>query len=327
MPDIPNKRPEIAKISPHLRLDGEWRRNTAFNAVDNCVKMLNTVLDCRFPERVAFPNPHDLDITMKHYLEEFYKHTALLFDIARYWGRATEPTHSVYMAFQLLIESNSVRNVWSGHEPWSEWYVLHLGRERLYQLFDESRAKTVNPDKSREISELFARAHGLLHRLHKILTWDESPVTTSIIDIMPKVICDSPASIAEPAPAKNKTMAKDIKEKMIFQRPWLVATEGYGVYRYRLAKELGCTNKTLQNYERDGRTSKDTYWPTPLNRHDKHRQKFYDPADVVKALTALTADFSGKTPVKEILFKLMNNQLSSVIPPPQKKKPLDETNE
>ena len=106
-----------------------------------------------------------------------------------------------------------------------------------------------------------------------------------------------------------------------------MATEGYGVYRYKLSKELGCTNKTLQNYERDGRTSKGAYWPTPLNPHDKHSQKFYDPADVVKALTALPANFSGKTPVEEILSKLMNNQLSSAIPPPRKKTQRDNTDE
>ena len=105
----------------------------------------------------------------------------------------------------------------------------------------------------------------------------------------------------------------------------MMVTEEFVVYRSRLSAELGLSNKTLSNYEKDGKTTKGTFWPSPLNPGDTHEKKYYDPVKVLEALTALPKDFSKRTKVDDIIAMLMDGKLSSKILPQTPKKPKKKT--
>ncbi len=92
---------------------------------------------------------------------------------------------------------------------------------------------------------------------------------------------------------------------------------------------LGISDKTLSNYEKDGKTPKGTFWPSPLNPDDKHNKKYYDPLKVLEALTALPKNFGKHTKVADVIVMLMNNKLASKIvqKPPMKPKKLTEDEE
>jgi len=107
----------------------------------------------------------------------------------------------------------------------------------------------------------------------------------------------------------------------------MLVTEGYGVYRHHLAKALGRSNRTLTNYEKEGKTSAGTFWPLPLNPGITSDKKYYDPLKVLEALTALPKDFGKHARVDDIIALLMKGELSSKIPPKVPKQPKKETEE
>ena len=301
---MPRLFPEMLELGRPARLEPVLRRTMASEAIEYCCCMLNRMIYERFPQRLHYGEFRD-------WREEFFDAAAFLFDIAICRGLPEEPTNSVCVAFNALLDSETVHNVHGGHAPWMDWFTVHYGNEFIYQLFDSDHAETANPTNDPELAEAFFRAHTLLVRIDKIRRWQEEPVSTYILDIMPKAIRLSLESAFD-----YTTAAHD--------RPWLHVTEQYAVYRYRLADALGNSDKTLSNYEKDGKTPKGTLWPSPLNPNDKHNKKYYDPLKVLEALTALPKDFSKHTPVADIIAALMNNKFASKIVPKQPKKPIAE---
>ena len=312
---MPKIYPEMVEIGRPARLEPALRRTAAWNANRSCCQMLNAMIDERFPHRLSSGDVQELR-------EAFFEETAFLFDITAFRGLAEEPTQSVCNAFAALLDSDTVHNVNDGHEPWADWYTVHFGDGQIYQLFDSSHAEAVNPNKNQTLAETFFRAHALLKRIHTIThEFVEDPVSTYIMDIMPKAIQFSLEGALDYTTATH-------------ERPWLLVTEQYVVYRHRLSDLLGISDKTLSNYEKDGKTPKGTFWPSPLNPNDKHNKKYYDPLKVLEALTALppAEKFGKRMAVADIITMLMNNKLASKLTPkppkePKKQKKLTEEEE
>lgn len=304
----PKITPEMLEIGRPPRLEDAWRHWSARKARGLCCQWLHAILDERFPKRVAWPR--ELAARTERLRGEFYDEVAFLFDVAIFQGLQEEPTQSVYNAFLKLLESDQVINVLDIHEPWEEWYAVHFGDYEIHKLFDTEHAATVNSNNDPATTAMFYRAYELLRRINDIENRRADPITTNIMDIMPEEIRFSlvGSSSYESAPAKETG-----QEKVTYQRPWLLVTEEYVVYRYRLADELGLSDKALSNYEKAGSTTKGTPWPSPLNPRDTHSKKYYDPLKVLDTLTKLPKDFSKNIPIDDIIAKLMNNKLASKI--------------
>ncbi|MDR1535785.1 MAG: hypothetical protein LBU64_11945 [Planctomycetota bacterium] len=315
---MPKIYPEMVEIGRPPRLEPALRLGAAFDAMDCLCRLLNAMLDERFPERVVFPG--DLAAKVTEARDAFFEEASFLFDISACRGLKEEPTQSLCDAFALLIDNETVHNVNGGHEPWQMWYTVHFGDARIPTLFDEKYAKAVNPSDDPAIAEMFARARNFLHRIELIIKGEEETASTYILDLMPEAIRLSLEGVATP---EKKEAVKN--EKAAFERPWMLVTEGYGVYRHRLAKELGLSGRTLTNYEKDGKTSAGTVWPSPLNPGNTLIKKYYDPLKALDALAALPKDFSKHTKVDDIIARLMDGKLSSKIPPTVPKKPKKET--
>lgn len=284
------------------RREPALRRGHAISALACCCRLLNAMLDERYPARFADPSAiGDLGVRVGEYFEAFFDEAAFLFDIAACRGLPEEPARTVQDAFAVLMDSETVHNVKGGHVPWPEWYTGHIGDD-IIQLFDESHARAVNPGNDTTIADLFSRAYRFLRRITMIAQDQEETVSTYILDIMPDAVRFSLESVVD-------------YEKMAFNKPWMSIVERYAVYRHKLAKELGVTERTLANYERTGKTPKSGYWPTPLNPDDGPGKKYYDPMHTLKALSALPKDFSKATRVDDIIGKLMSNKLASKIAP------------
>ena len=325
---MPKIYPEMVGIGRPPRLEPDLRRSAAFEAMACLCRLLNAMLDERFPERVAFPD--DLAVRVTEAYGAFFEEASFLFDIAACRDLKEEPTRCIYDAFALLVGSETVHNVNGGHEPWEKWYTVHLGDVNIPSLFDERNATVVNPGGDPSIAEMFARARNFLHRIELIVNGEEEIVSTSIMDLMPEAVrlslegataCGKEEAEAEPEPQAANN------EKAAFERPWMLVTEGYGVYRHYLAKAFGLSNRTLTNYEKDGKTSAGTFWPSPLNPGTASAKKYYDPLKVLEALTTLPKDFSKSTRVDDIIARLMNGELSSKIPVNVPKKLKKETEE
>ncbi len=306
---MPKIYPEMVEIGRPARLEPALRRTAAWNANRHCCQMLNIMVDERFPDRLSSGD-------LQKSREAFFEEAAFLFDIAAFRGLEEEPTQSVCNAFAALLDSDTVHNVDGGHEPWADWYTVHFGGDHICQLFDSSHAEAVNSNNNQELTQAFFRAHALLERIYTIIhEVVKNPVSTYIMDIMPKAIQFSLEG------ALDYTTA-------IPERPWLLVTEQYVVYRHRLSDVLGISDKTLSNYEKEGKTPKGTFWPSPLNPDDKHNKKYYDPMKVLEALTALPPEKFGKgMAVADIIAMLMNNKLASKIAPKPPKKPKLESEE
>lgn len=270
------------------------------------------MLDERYPVRFVNPSAAgDLGVRVEKHFEAFFDEAAFLFDVAVCRGLPEEPTRTVRGVFAMLMDSETVQNVKGGHMPWAEWYTGHVGDD-IIPLFDESHAKAVNPGNDPAIAEMFSRAHRFLERIRTIAQGEENTVSTYILDLMPDAVRFSLESVVD-------------YEKMAFDKPWMSIVERYAVYRHKLAKELGVTERTLANYERTGKTPKSGYWPKPLNPDDGPGKKYYDPMHTLKALSALPNDFSKATRVDDIIGKLMGNKLASKIAPkPVKVEPEEE---
>lgn len=297
----------MLEIGRPARLEPALRSSTASEARQYCCRMLNSMIKERFPERLNYG-------VFQDWREKFFEAAAFLFDIAVCRGLPEEPTNSVCVAFNALLDSDTVHNVHGGHEPWVEWFSVHYGDDYIHELFDTVHAEAANPSKNQEVAEAFFRAHALLERIHKISRHQEEPVSTYILNILPRVVQLSLESAFDYTTAAH-------------ERPWLLVTEQYVVYRNRLMNELGVSNKTLSKYEKDGKTTKGTFWPSPLNPDDTHNKKYYDPLKVLEALTALPKNFSKHTAVEDIIAALMNNKLASKITPKPPKKPKAELDE
>lgn len=305
--------PEMLEIGRPPRLEPAMRRAAAREANKRCCVMLNAMVDERFPHRIANPSALGaLAARVAKMQEAFFEEAAFLFDIAACRGLREEPTQSVRDAFAFLLDSETVHNTRGWHEAWESWHTGRFGDDHIFLLFDQSHAESVKSPKDPDTAATFFRAFELLKRINTIALHVEDPVSTSIMDIMPEAIRLSLAS------------AVDYK-KAAFERPWMMVTEEYAVYRCRLSDELGFSNKTLSNYEKDGKTSKGTFWPAPLNPGDRHGTKYYDPMKVLEALTLLPKDFSRRTRVDDIIAMLLDGKLSSKILPQVPKKLKKET--
>lgn len=291
---------EMLELGRPPRLDSAWRTISARDANRLCSLMLTAILDERFPTRVAWPK--DLVGKVVKLQNDFFEEAAFLFDIATCRGLPEEPTQSVFNAFLKLLESDTVHNVKDGYEVWETWYPVHWGEYRLYTLFDEQNAKAVNPKNDPAITAMFYRAYELMHRIHIIECYQEDPICLDVMYIMPEVV-------------RFCLQGTPNIENVTYQRPWLLVTEQYVVYRHHLAKELGYSYRRLQDFERDGATKKRIPWPKPLNPEGKHDKKYYDPLEVLDLLTRLPKDFSGHTPIDNIIEKLMKNHLATKITP------------
>ncbi|MCC8108177.1 MAG: hypothetical protein LIQ30_03840 [Planctomycetes bacterium] len=301
--------PEMVAIGRPARREPALRRGAAYEAVACCCRLLNAMLDERYPDRIADPSVlGDLSARVKEMHEAFFEKAAFLFDVALLRGLKEEPTQSLMDAFDRLADSETVHNVNGGHEPWRDWYTVHFGDYRIGDLFDEKHAEAVNPANDPALTELFARVYTFMQRIESIIRSEEETVSTYILDIMPDVL--------------RLSLEGSIDyEKMAYDKPWMSIAEEYGVYRHKLAKELGKTERSLANYERAGKTPKSSYWPKPLNPEDGPGKKYYNPMHVLKALSALPEDFSKATRVSEVIAKLMGNKLASKIPHKPKKTP------
>lgn len=330
---MPKIIPEMLEIGRPPRLERAWRRPAAYDAIQMCCHMLDAILNERFPKRIAWPE--ELAAKVEKERDEFYEEVAFLFDIAAFRGLQEEPTQSVYTAFLRLLESDTVHNVQGGHEYWDTWFAVHFGDFDIYRLFDKEHAAAVNPDNDPDIAAMFFRAYELLRRLNIIAYHVEDPISTDIIDIMPEVIrlslaggtIHTPATSVEPSiPADPVTPIEPVSP-VKYDKPWLLMSEGYVVYRYRLADALGLSKRTLYTYEKNGKSIEETFWPSPINPDDRHGEKYYDPLKVLDALSALPNDFSKKASMTEIIDNLMNNKLSSKLAPKKPKKVKKETDE
>ncbi len=319
---MPKIYPEMLEIGRPPRLDMAWRRHAAATAIKACCCMFDAILNERFPKRIAWPK--ELAAKVEKARAEFYEEVAFLFDIAMCYGLQEEPTQSVYNAFLILLESDTVQNVRGGHEFWDTWFTVHFGDINIYRLFDQEHAAAVNPDNDPDISAMFFRAHELLRRLNNVAYHVEDPISTYILDIMPEAIRLSlEGGVIQPEKTGKNTTLEPVK----YDRPWLLMSEGYVVYRYRLADALGLSDKTLSNYEKESKSIKGTFWPSPCNPSDRHGKKYYDPLKVLEALSSLPKDFSKNEPVDDIIGLLMSNKLSSKLPPKRPKKVKKETDE
>ena len=349
---MPKIYPEMIELGRPPRLEPDLRRGAAFGAMACLCRLLNAMLDERFPERVA--SPGDLAARVAEAHAAFFEEASFLFEIAECRGLKEEPTQSIRDAFALLVGSETVHNVKGGHEPWEEWYTVHLGDVNVPSLFDERNANVVNPGGDPAIAEMFARARNFLHRIELIIKCEEEVISTSIMDLMPEAVrlslegaaaCGKEEADTDPDPAvepepqvapepqaepepqvETESQAVD-NEKAVFQRPWMLVTEGYAVYRHHLAKAFGLSNRTLTNYEKDGKTPAGTFWPSPLNSGFASVKKYYDPIKVLEALTALPKGFRKRIRVDEMIAALMGGELSSKIPVMVPKKPKKETEE
>ena len=292
--------PEMVAIGRPARREPDLRRGAAFKAMESCGRLLEAILGERFPERI--PGVFDPAVLVGDAHEAFFEEAAFLFDIAMLRGLKEEPTQSVRDAFALLLERETPNTADGRHIPWLDWSPAFIGSVHIAALFDEAHARAVNPDADQAMTDLFSRTHKFLQRIELIIECREETVSTYILDLMPEAVRVSIEGSID-------------YEKMAFDKPWMSIVECFGVYRHKLAKELGVTERTLANYERAGKTPKGGYWPAPLNPDDGPGKKYYDPMHALKALSALPQDFSKATRVDDIIVKLMNNKLASKITP------------
>ena len=205
--------PEMVAIGRPPRLEPSMRCGAARRANGACCMMLNAMVDERFPQRIANPSAlGDLTVRVTEMQEAFFEEAAFLFDIAACRGLREEPTQSVRDAFALLLDDEAVHNVRGGHEAWMDWYTVHFSEDNIFLLFDRDHAEAVNPTKARNTADTFFRAFELLKRIHAIALLDESPESTSIMDIMPEGVRISMATSGD-------------YRKQAFERRWMMVPE------------------------------------------------------------------------------------------------------
>ncbi len=137
---------EMVDIGRPARREPALRRGAAYEAVACCCRLLNAMLDERYPDRIADPSVlGDLSAKVKEMHEAFFEKAAFLFDVALLRGLKEEPTQSLMDAFDRLADSETVHNVNGGREPWRDWYTVNFGDYRIGDLFDQNHTPKVLP--------------------------------------------------------------------------------------------------------------------------------------------------------------------------------------